>query len=155
MKRYVKLLCVLLACVGGATAFAQQGEGNEGAVKQVILAFADAWNKHDVPAMMALHTADVNFTNISGVWWRGSDETAKGLQHVHSTVFARSTMTIRADEVRFLTNSIAVVHGTMELHNVPPPAQGECHFMRVVVKQNGKWLIDDFQNTLIHPPDKD
>ena len=152
MKRCIVLLCTLLTFLGRTAAFAQDGARNQEAVKKVITAFADAWNKHDVPAMMALHTADVSFTNISGQWWRGQAETAAGLRNVHSTVFAKSTMTIRADEVRFLSDTVAVVHGTMELHNVPPPAQGECHFMRVVVKRNGTWLIDDFQNTLIRPP---
>jgi len=153
MKRYVALFCLFLACTTGTTR-AQSSVHSEEAVKQVITDFAAAWNRHDVPAMMALHTANVNFTNISGQWWRGQAETAAGLQNVHSTVFAKSTMTIRADEVRFLSDNIVVVHGTMELQNVPPAAEGKCHFMRVLINQNGKWLIDDFQNTLIRTPDK-
>ncbi len=152
MKLCMVLLSALMVFLGGTSALAQDNPRDKDAVTHVIVAFAEAWNKHDVPAMMALHTPDVNFTNISGQWWRGRAETAAGLQNVHSTVFAKSTMTIRADEVRFLTDTVAVVHGTMELHNVPPPAQGECHFIRVLVKQNGSWLIDDFQNTLISLP---
>jgi uncharacterized protein (TIGR02246 family) len=153
MKKCLASLCVFLACTIG-TACGQSSAHPEEAVRQVISDFAAAWNRHDVAAMIALHTPNVNFTNISGQWWRGQAETAAGLQNVHSTVFAKSTMTIRADEVRFLNEAIVVVHGTMELHNVPPPAQGECHFMRVLINQNGKWLIDDFQNTLIRMPDR-
>ncbi len=104
---------------------------------------------------MSLHTQNVNFTNMVGEWWKGKDETGAGLKRVHTTVFVTSRTTLRIEQVRLLTQDVAVVHGTMELHNVPLSAQGECVFMRVLMKQNGGWLIDDFQNTLIRRPESE
>ena len=85
-------------------------------VTRVIDNFAEAWSRHDVPAMMALHTDGFNFTNIAGQWWRGKQEVAEGLQEVHATVFAKSTMTLYSDQVRFLGDSTAVytAHGAAQ-----------------------------------------
>jgi hypothetical protein len=41
----------------------------------------------------------------------------------------------------------------MELLNVPPKASGRCHYIRVLVKTDEKWLISEFQNTAIRAGD--
>jgi hypothetical protein len=58
-------------------------------------------------------------------------------------------MKIRIEQVRFPAPNVAIVHGIVELFNAPPPTLGENHFIRVIVKQHGKWLIGSFQNTKI------
>lgn len=125
----------------------------EPAVKKVILDFADAWNHHDAKAMTDLHTEDVNFINIFGQWSKGRNEVEEILRRGHSAPFAKSKMLIDIEQVRFLAPNVAVAHGSMELVDAPPEALGRCHFIRVLIKVNGRWLISSFQNTLIRSGD--
>jgi uncharacterized protein (TIGR02246 family) len=129
-------------------------QADEAHVRKVIANFADAWDHHDAKAMAALHTEDVNFINIFGEWWKTRAEVETNLTRIHSGSggMAHSTMKIRIEQVKFPAANVAIVHGIVELFNAPPPTLGENHFIRVVVKQHGKWLISSFQNTRIGPP---
>ena len=128
--------------------------GNEEvAVRKVISDFADAWNHHDAKAMAELHTDDVNFVNIFGQWWKGRSEVEEGLRRGHTTAFSKSRMLVKTEMVKFLAPNVALVHGTMELQDAPPETMGRCHSSRALVKENGRWLISSFQNTLIRTGD--
>jgi len=148
------LLTVSCLLIGSSLLAADINHADESDVRQVIADFADAWNHHDGKAMAALHTEDVNFINIFGEWWKTRAEVEKNLTRIHSEGggMAQSKMKIRIEQVRFPASNVAVVHGIVELFNAPPPTLGENHFIRVIVKQNGKWLISSFQNTRIAPP---
>jgi hypothetical protein len=78
----------------------------------------------------------------------------KNLARTHSEGggMAHGTMKMRIEQIRFPAANVAIVHGIVELFNSPPPTLGENHFIRVAVKQHGKWLISSFQNTRIGPP---
>jgi uncharacterized protein (TIGR02246 family) len=130
------------------------GPHDETDVRKVVADFADAWDHHDAKAMAALHTEDVNFINIFGEWWKTRSEVERNLTRIHSEGggMAHSTMKIRIEQVTFPATNVAIVHGIVELFNAPPPTLGENHFIRVIVKQHGKWLISSFQNTRIGPP---
>ena len=45
----------------------------ESAVRMVVSAFADSWNRHDMKAMHDLNTEDVEWINVTGNYWRGND----------------------------------------------------------------------------------
>jgi uncharacterized protein (TIGR02246 family) len=145
-------LCFLLLGSGLAAQTAMSGS-EEVAVRKVISDFADAWNRHDAKAMAELHTDDVNFVNIFGQWWKGRSEVEAGLRLGHTTAFSKSRMLVNTEMVKFLAADIVLVHGTMELQDAPPETLGRCHSSRVLVKENGRWLISSFQNTLIRGGD--
>ena len=128
-------------------------ENEEVAVRKVIADFADAWDRHDVKAMVRLHTEDVDFVNIFGQWWKGWNEVEESLRRVHSTAFSKSRMLVNTELIKFLAPNVALVHGTMELLDAPPETMGRCHSSRVLVKENGRWLISSFQNTSIRTGD--
>jgi uncharacterized protein (TIGR02246 family) len=131
---------------------AQMIEEDEKEVRELIASFAAAWSGHDVKGMAALHTDDVNFTNIWGSWAKGRTAIEQGFAAGHSTVFSQSKMVIDIEQVRFPAANVAVAHSTMELLDVPAAFGGKCHSVRVLVKTTGRWLISDFQNTQIRKP---
>ncbi len=106
--------------------------------------------------MEALHTSDANFINIFGTWKQHPDGVREALGHAHGPngPLAKSTMKIYEQRVSFLTPTIAIVHNNMELLDAPSDSSGLCHSNRVVVKQDGKWMIRDFQNTKIGHSDQ-
>ena len=148
----LKLMSFALLAFLPTLAAAQSGN-EEVAVRKVISDFADAWNRHDAKAMAELHTEDVNFVNIFGQWWKGRSEVEENLGRVHATAFAKSRMLVSTEMVKFLAPNVALVHGTMELLDAPPETLGRCHSSRVLVKENGRWLISSFQNTSIRTGD--
>src|SRR5580704_11438953 len=101
---------------------------------------------HCTPRMSISSTFSVNGGRFA--------EVERNLTRIHSEGggMAHSTMKIRIEQVRFPSANVAIVHGIVELFNAPPPTLGENHFIRVIVKQHGKWLISSFQNTRIGPP---
>ena len=129
-------------------------QSDEAQVRKVIADFGDAWDRHDAKAMAALHTEDVNFINIFGEWWKTRLQVEANLERIHSEGggMAHSTMKMRTEQVKFPAANVAIVHGIVELFNAPPPTLGENHFIRVMVKEHGRWLISSFQNTRISPP---
>jgi uncharacterized protein (TIGR02246 family) len=150
VSRSTWLFALLLLAPSALEAQSQTKE-DAAQVKQVITDFAAAWDRHDVEAMVALHTVDVNFTNIFGIWNKGHAEVQAILQHGHGAggIFTQSKMKIYDQQVSFLAPNVAVVHNNMELLDSPPSTMGLCHSIRVLVKTNRKWLIRDFQNTAI------
>jgi len=128
-------------------------EADQAAVNKVISDFVEDWNRHDSKALADLHTEDANFVNIFGQWSKGRDNIEATLHKVHTTAFANSKMVMYVDQIKFPAPNVAVVNGTMELLNVPPEAAGRCHYIRVLVKTDGKWLISEFQNTAIRAGD--
>ena len=129
-------------------------QSDEAQVRKVIADFGDAWDRHDAKAMAALHAEDVNFINIFGEWWKTRSQVETNLARIHcgGGGMAQTTMKMRIEQVKFPAANVAVVHGIVELFNAPPPTLGENHFIRVMVKQHGRWLISSFQNTRISPP---
>jgi uncharacterized protein (TIGR02246 family) len=151
MWSLVTVSCLFVGCSLFAADVNKVDEAN---VRKVIADFADAWDHHDGKVMAALHTEDVNFINIFGEWWKSRMEVEKNLTRIHSEGggMAHSAMKIRIEQVKFPAPNVAVVHGIVELFNAPPPTLGENHFIRILVKEHGKWLISSFQNTRIAPP---
>lgn len=150
----IRIFTVLALCglfAPGANSQANTGS-DEAAVRKAIADFADAWSRHDVAGMGALHTEDVNFVNIWGSWRKDRSDIEQGFREGHADVFSKSTMVIHTEQVRFPAPDVAVAHSTMQLLNVPPAFGIKCHSIRVLVKRNGKWLISDFQNTAIRQP---
>ena len=52
-------------------------------VTQVVQAFAEYWNRHDMNAFAELFAPDAEFVNVVGLWWKGSDEINKAPMSLH------------------------------------------------------------------------
>jgi uncharacterized protein (TIGR02246 family) len=113
------------------------------AIKQVLAAYSDAWNRRDAHALAMLFTEDADYTNVNG----GNTHGSKAIEEMFvrlltgTGMFRASHRTDTAQRIRFLSPGVAslddywVVEGALPER---PHREGLYHW--VLVKQNGRWL---------------
>lgn len=153
MKRQARwnpwLLCLAIAALGGAASAAPSED--ESSIRQLQVAQADAWNRHDAAAYAALFTTDGDCVNVVGWWWKGREQIESKLKAAFAFVFHESQLTITDTSVRFLSPTLAVAHVTWTMTGAKtPPGMPEPRMgiqSQVLEKMSGHWLIQVFQNT--------
>ncbi len=127
-------------------------------IRGIKTQWQNAWNRHDITAMVKLGAADADSVNLAGQWFQGADAFAKSLESLHSGKVKESVWRSEQVRVRFLSPSIAVVHVYFNASgernpdgSSRPPRRGI--FTRVGEKQSGKWVIVASQATSIVPPE--
>ena len=121
-------------------------------VTQVIEAFAGAWNRHDMDAFARLFAADAEFVNVVGLWWRGRAEIRQAHEHIHTTIFKSSRLTVLETAVRFPLPQLAIARSRWQLEgHVSPEGQALPRrtgiLVNVLILKDGHWTIIDSQNT--------
>ena len=126
------------------------------AVRAVVAGFADTWNRHDMNAMHALDTDDVEWINVTGNHWRGKAAVYKGHDNIHRTIFAKTQMNVLDTSTRPIAPGVALVVATMmfspvitPLGQLVPDLKSRGTF--TVVRRDGVWKIVHFQNTSVDP----
>jgi len=121
-------------------------------VAQVVHAFAECWNRHDMNAFAELFAPDAEFVNVVGLWWKGRQEIRKAHEFTHATMFKNSRLTLSDVSVRFPVTGIAiarscwVLEGHASPEGAPLPARSGI-LVNVLVRTSGAWSIIDSQNT--------
>jgi uncharacterized protein (TIGR02246 family) len=127
---------------------------DDSAVRLIVAQFADAWNRHDMNAMHALDTDDVEWINVTANHWRGKAAVYKGHDTIHRTIFAKTDMSILDAAARSLAPGVAVVVATMKFGPVISPTGQTAPELKTrgtftMVKRDGIWKIAHFQNTSV------
>lgn len=121
-------------------------------VTEVVRAFADCWNRHDVKAFARLFASDAEFVNVVGLWWHGREDIEKAHELTHATLFRNSTLTISDVSVRVPVESVAIARTrwVLEGHVSPGgeslPARNGI-LVSVLLRGPAGWSIIDSQNT--------
>jgi uncharacterized protein (TIGR02246 family) len=121
-------------------------------VSEVVGAFADAWNRHDMDAFAELFAEDAEFVNVVGLWWKGRDAIRDAHAFTHSTIFRNSRLVFNGTEVRHPVPSIAIartrwtLEGHVDPDGAPLPARTGL-LVNVLAFDDGRWRIIDAQNT--------
>jgi uncharacterized protein (TIGR02246 family) len=118
----------------------------------IVSAFAEAWNRHDMAAFADLFSADAEFVNVVGTWWKGKGAIRDAHEFTHSSMFKHSRLTILSTEVRFPVEEIAIARSrwSMEGHVSPDGAALPRRIgilMNVLRRSSPSWMIIDSQNT--------
>ena len=129
---------------------------DESAVRALVSEFADTWNRHDMTAMHALDTDDVEWINVAGNYWRGKAAVYKGHDTIHRTIFAQTSMSVVETTVRAIAPDVALAIATMTFGPVTGPngqvaAEIRTRGTFTAVRHQGAWQITHFQNTTIDP----
>jgi uncharacterized protein (TIGR02246 family) len=127
---------------------------DDGAVRQTVLAFYDAFNSHGFDRAADYTTDDWNHINPGGGRTQGRAAVLKELHEVHATFLKGVTDTIEEMDIRFAAPGVAIatVKSRMSTFTMPDGSQHvkEGHIRTfVVVKRAGRWLIMQDHNTTI------
>lgn len=142
---------------------------DEEAVRSVVNAFPDAWNRHDMDAIGALFAEDADFVNVTGTYWKGRESIQLNHAFTHGAVpidsagvtvpkgiygiFKTSTLHFKQIDVRFLRKDVAVAHIQTELlGDARTKNPRQTLVVMILTREGGRWLIAVAQNTEINRP---
>lgn len=166
----IQLLSAILLC---ATIFGMRAvhadSSDEQAVRKVVNAFPDAWNRHDMNAFGALFAPDADFVNVTGTHWHGRESIQLNHAFAHGVIpidspgvalpkpaygiFKTSVLSFKAIDIRFLHEDVAVAEVQTELLGDARTQNRRRTLLTLVLAQDaGHWLIAVAQNTEISRP---
>jgi uncharacterized protein (TIGR02246 family) len=111
---------------------------NADAVKALITAQGEAWNRGDLPAFTSVYAEDVMFISPSGVS-RGRGAVLERYQKRYPDKKAMGTLSFDFVEARELKESVSLVARWTLSYADKPAASG--HTLLVLHKRGEKWLI--------------
>jgi uncharacterized protein (TIGR02246 family) len=133
---------------------------DEAAIRKLVDAQTEAWNRSDAVAWSKDYAADATFINIVGSVFNGRAEIEKRHAFVFDTLFKGSRTQVTVTRLVFVDANVAVVdmeHVVTGFTGLPPGVQptepGVLKTrMRFVMKKAGKtWEIVAGQNTEVKP----
>lgn len=145
---HVELPLVMFSLLLFPAALSAQGgsAADEKAIRDIETRWEQAWNRHDVQAMVRDFAPEVDVVNLSGAWMRGRDSFQASLVALHRDKVKESVWKMEEINVKFLTPEIALVHAYWNTHGERnpdgspiPPRRGL--YTRVEEKRDGQWII--------------
>lgn len=133
---------------------------DEAAIRKLVAAQAEAWNRSDAAAWSKDFAPDAEFINVVGTVFKGRAEIESRHAFVFGTLFKGSRTEVTVTRVAFLGGDVAVTdmeHVVTGYAGLPPGVQpteaGVLKTrMRYVMRKNGKrWEIFAGQNTDVKP----
>ena len=112
---------------------------NADAVKALITAQGEAWNRGDLPAFCAVYADDAVFLSPTGVT-KGRQAVLERYQKRYPDKKAMGTLSFEFVEARELKDSVSLVAKWTLSYPDKPAASG--HTLLVLHKHGEKWLIE-------------
>ena len=163
MKRVLVWSIVALAMGGGVEVASQRGatpggpvRSDEDAIRSVIQAQGDAFNRKDAVGYLANYTPDADSVNGRGVWQKGRNEIVRGLSSAFESTYKEAKNTQHDVQIRFARPDVAIVHVLHELGPVTQPDGQKKPTQKymathVLIKEGGQWLETAVQHTVVQP----
>ncbi len=129
---------------------------DEQAIRSLVSAFIDSWNRHDMATLAALFTEDADFVDVFGNWFKDRMAIERALAQRRATIFKESRFAEKEVVIRIHKPDLAIVHAIIELSGAVdrpgqqlPPALG---VITSVIEKGGEgWRIIALQNTAVVP----
>jgi len=125
---------------------------DEAAIRKVIAATTELFNRHDAKGFVQHYTPDADLVTVRGEVMKGTAEIEAGLNRIFLSRAGGATLREVEASIRLLAPDVALAHVTNELSGlVGPgverlPAHRE-RSVRVFVKKDGVWKVTAFHNT--------
>jgi uncharacterized protein (TIGR02246 family) len=128
----------------------------EGNIRAVVTAYAEAWNHHDMGTLAELFTDDADWINIVGMHWRGKAAIGKAHDVFHRTIFQKMEIEVTDIGIRAITSDVAATVIALKAgeYTTPNGRQQNATLDRlslIIVNQHGKWRIAHGHNTVVDP----
>jgi uncharacterized protein (TIGR02246 family) len=161
--RFAGVLALVLGCVlGPALAAAGPVKGkqaDEAAIRALVAAQAEAWNRGDAKAWSKDFEPDADFVNIAGMVFSGRKEIEDRHAAVLTSFFRGSRTEVTVRRLLFLTPRLAIVdtdHVVTGYPSLPPTIHAvdgavRTHMKYVMRKGPKGWMIVAGQNTQVEP----
>ena len=153
----MKTTIIFLATIFcGFTSLAQNKKADAQAIEKQVDAMVTSWNNHSYKDMDKYTTADCDWVNIVGMWWKNRKEVQFAHQAYHDKMFKKTPMQKKSATIRFVSPTVALVHFTSHVGSFVTPdghqmPEADDLALLVFVKQNGKWLMTAGENVVIDP----
>ncbi len=127
---------------------------DEQTIRQVIAAVLQAANRHDAKAGSLLFTDDADFVNVLGMRWKGSSEIERAWKARFETGLKNASFKLVDLQISFLKPDVAIAHAMTEITGFvgpdgQPVAPHNERSLRVLIKEDGRWLVRAFHNTTV------
>jgi uncharacterized protein (TIGR02246 family) len=126
---------------GGTTTAAS---AEEKPIRDLVDAFAKAYNKPDLKALEGCFTDEANVVDSAGESTRGKSDI---VEMYASSLEDNPDLHVepKLREIRFLTPDVARVEGQTRLTTEKGEASEYTRFSSLVIKKNGKWLVAEIR----------
>ena len=136
-------------------AFAQQEDTakDREAIKQLIINYENAWNKHDAKGLADNYDTNATWVNWFGAYYIGKKDIMAHYQTVHTSYFKASQYYTRAvEDILFVKPDVAISHIRTGLTGDSRYPGQTFEFRRTIVltKNNDSWLILAGQNAKLN-----
>lgn len=127
-------------------------EAEERAIRDIVDAFMDAWNRHDMKAHTSAFADDADFVDVSGNWLRGRQQICEEQGRRHALRFMQSTVRTLSTTVRFIRPDVAIVHHSWEMEGDAGPdaarnAVRRGIFTFLMSRDGARWVFEAAHNT--------
>ena len=153
------LVLGLLATATGPAAAGPGKKSDETAIRALLAAQVEAWNRGDAAAWSTVFEPDADFVNIAGMVFSGRKEIEERHADVFATFFKGSQTAVTVRRVVFLTPRLAIVdsdHVVTGYGALPPTIHATDGALRTrmkyVLRKGARgWAVLAAQNTDVKP----
>ncbi len=148
-----RLLISLMLSAGLLNTVRAQTSADETAVRNLIIAFNDAFNAHDSKAFAATFAEDADFTNWRGMSAHGRAKIDEFHVPVLTVMYKNGSQKVVDSRIRFITPDVAAVDVRSEVTGATMPDGKPDDVLRrfllnwtVTKETTGQWLIKVMHN---------
>lgn len=122
-------------------------------IEDVMVAFEQAWNSHQMNALNVLFTDDAEFVNAVGKSLRGRSEIVGTHEFYHTTIFQHVRIYRNRLEIRIITSEVAFANLIVKIDDGSSTHSDKSRDLKhrlafVLVKRRKAWLITGAHHTI-------
>jgi uncharacterized protein (TIGR02246 family) len=154
IRRIAFAIIILLSNGAPFYAFGSDNGEDEKAIRELIAATTEAFNKHDAYAFTQLYTPDAVLVTVRGERVIGKIEIQRVLSELFSTRAKAASLRTLDVQIRFIKPDVALAHVVNEMRGIvnnegselPPHKELS---IRVLTKEKDTWRVAAFHNTIV------